>query len=269
VERKMIRKDSIPEFVNGLQSRGKYWFTKQEAKKSTGLNEAILTKSLWRLERKNRIARVKRGFYVIVPLEYSASGILPPSWFIDDLMRFIGQRYYVGLLSAAAIHGAAHQQPQEFQVIVPRVDRSIRAGRLHIRFVKKSTMGSSPIIETKTATGIMRVSDPAVTAIDLVGYCKQVGGLDRVAIVVQELKDSITSEMLVKAAKEESQLAFVQRLGWLLEHLGAIDLADPLHQYVRSRKPRYTPLDPEQPRRGFPNQPRWKLIENTDIEMES
>lgn len=32
-------------------------------------------------------------------------------------MKFLGQPYYVGLLSAAALHGAAHHQPQEFQVV--------------------------------------------------------------------------------------------------------------------------------------------------------
>jgi hypothetical protein len=29
-------------------------------------------------------------------------------------------RYYVGLLSAAAIWGASHQKPQEFQVVTTR-----------------------------------------------------------------------------------------------------------------------------------------------------
>jgi predicted transcriptional regulator of viral defense system len=265
----MVRKNSIPDYVNSLQARGTYWFTKLEAKKTTSASETMLTKSLWRLENKRRIVRVKSGFFVIVPLEYSGSGILPPSWFIDDLMRFLGQRYYVGLLSAAAIHGAAHQQPQEFQVMVSKVDRGIRAGRLHIRFLKKSKLTTSPIVQSKTATGFMRVSDPAVTALDLVSYCRQVGGLDRVAVVLQELKDRITPDILVEAARHENHLAPVQRLGWLLEYLKAHELADALHKYVRAKEPRYAPLDPEQARRGFPNEPRWKLILNAEIDLES
>jgi hypothetical protein len=59
--------------------------------------------------------RVKRRFNFPRPLEYREAGGPPASWFIDDLMRFLGQPYYVGLLSAAAIHGAAHQQPMVFQ----------------------------------------------------------------------------------------------------------------------------------------------------------
>jgi len=56
-----------------------------------------------------RVACVRKGFYVIVPLEYQAIGSVPAEWFVDDLMRFIGQPYCAGCLSAAAIHGAAHQ----------------------------------------------------------------------------------------------------------------------------------------------------------------
>ena len=35
-------------------------------------------------------------------------------------MAHLSQPYYVALLSAAAYHGAAHQKPQVFQVMVPR-----------------------------------------------------------------------------------------------------------------------------------------------------
>ena len=31
-------------------------------------------------------------------------GSPPASWFIDDLLEYLGQSYYVGLLSAAEIH---------------------------------------------------------------------------------------------------------------------------------------------------------------------
>jgi predicted transcriptional regulator of viral defense system len=263
-----VREEGIPRLVDGYQARGKYWFTKDELRKFAGEKEPALTKSLWRLERKGRVARMRRGFYVIVPLEYSIGGILPPPWFIDDLMRFRGRDYYVGLLSAAAMHGSSHQAPQVYQVIIPEVDREIVNRGVRIQFLKKSSMSVSPTVRIKTMTGSLRVSDPAVTAIDLVAYSKQVGGLDRVGVVLEELTASITPEMLVKAAETEGHLVFLQRLGWLLDLLGADHLADSLHHHLHERKPRYAPLDPGMPRRGFPNQPRWKLIVNTTVELE-
>ena len=72
-------------------------------------------------------------FYVIVPLEYRAVGAPPVSWFIHDLMKAMELPYYVSLLSAAALHGASHQQPQTFQVMTDRSLRSVLAGRTTLR----------------------------------------------------------------------------------------------------------------------------------------
>jgi hypothetical protein len=88
--------------------------------------------ALRRLKRRGRIASPRRGFYVLVPVEYREAGCPPVSWFIDDLMRFLKQPDYVGLLSAAAIHGAAHQQPMLFQVVTDRPSRPVRVGRVRI-----------------------------------------------------------------------------------------------------------------------------------------
>jgi hypothetical protein len=47
-------------------------------------------------------------------------------------------------------------------------------------------MNSSPTEEAKAPIGSMHISDPAVTAIDLVAYASRVGGLDRVLTVLQD-----------------------------------------------------------------------------------
>ena len=167
-----MKSTSIAEFVDCLQAKGRYVFTKQEARQATKESDSVLKLSLWRLAKKRRVKLVREGFYIIVPLEYASSGVLPPDWFIADLMKFIGQPYYVGLLAAAAIHGASHQQPQEFQVVVPEPIRAIRVGSVSIKFYTKAALRSSSVVEVKTSTGYMRVSDPAVTAIDLAGCGK-------------------------------------------------------------------------------------------------
>lgn len=205
---------------------------------------------------------------MIIPLEYGSTGLLPPEWFIADLMDFIQRPYYVGLLSAAAIHGAAHQQPQEFHVVVPQPQRSIRIIGLRLQFFKKSNMESSSVQESKTPTGYMRVSNPAVTAIDLVAYAGRIGGLDRVLTVLQELSEKLTPEMLVEAAKKEKRLSYVQRLGWLLQKAGQNGLVGRLAEWISAQKPRETPLDPSLPKKGFSRDPRWKVIVNTEVEGE-
>src|SRR3972149_8651136 len=153
-----VKYNIVAEFVADLQSKGRYTFTRDEAQKALSLSGLALKKSLERLSKKKSIVLVHRGFYVVVPLEYRARGILPPEWFVRDLMQFMERDYYVGLLSAAAIHGAAHQQPQEFHVVIPRSQRDIQIGNLSIRFFKKAHLLSTPVIETKTSTGLDRKS---------------------------------------------------------------------------------------------------------------
>ena len=60
---------------------------------------------------------VYRGFYVIVPVQYRLKGVVPPPYYINELMAYLKRLYYVGLLSAAAVYGAVHQRPMETQVM--------------------------------------------------------------------------------------------------------------------------------------------------------
>ena len=85
-------------------------------------------------------------------------------------MKFLGHSYYVGLLSAAALHGAAHQQAQEFQVVTDTILRLARAGRGRIRFFVKKRLTETPTTDVQTETGTMRVSTPEATAFNLVRY---------------------------------------------------------------------------------------------------
>jgi predicted transcriptional regulator of viral defense system len=261
-----VKYNIVADYVADLQSKGRYTFTRDEAQKALSLSGLALKRSLERLSKKKGIVLVHRGFYIIVPLEYRARGILPPEWFIRELMQFMNLDYYVGLLSAAAIHGAAHQQPQEFHVVIPRFQRDIRIGDLSIRFFKKAHLLSTPVVETKTSTGFVRVSDPASTAIDLVAYEARIGGLSRVVTVLQELAESLKAEAVVRAAATEKNIAPVQRLGYLLEKIGQVSLASSLEEWICSRHTRPAPLQPGISRKGSLRNPKWNILVNTDLE---
>jgi predicted transcriptional regulator of viral defense system len=162
---------TLSELVDGFQESGRYTFVREEALRELNMNPENLKRAAKRLVERGRIAVPRRGFYVIVPLEYRIAGAPPSSWFINQLMLRLGRPYYVGLLSAAALYGAAHQQPQEYQVITDRPQRSIHVGRNRIRFLVKKNIGQVLIEEHKTETGTVRASTPEATAIDLLRYC--------------------------------------------------------------------------------------------------
>jgi len=133
----------------------------------------------------------------VVPIEYREAGCPPATWFIDDLMQHLGQPYYVGLLSAAEIHGAAHQQPMVF---TDRPTRPARAGRVLITFHMSRSVRAVPVVETSTETGTMRVSSPETTAFDLVRFARSAGHLGNVAKMLGELVELMAPKTLVTVA---------------------------------------------------------------------
>jgi len=264
-----MKPGSVSEFVDHLQKRARYTFARTELESALKLERAALTKGLQRLQRAGRICRIRRGFYVIVPLEYATGGIVPPDWFIADLMRFLEQPYYVGVLTAAALHGASHQQTQEYHVVVAQPERAIRTANLSIRFFLKKSMARAPVEQVKAYTGFLAVSTPAVTALDLVRFAPAIGGLDAVLTVLEELVERITPEDLLKAAQQESERSQVQRLGWLLERTKRRELAAGLAQWLAKQKPTKTPLDVSAPATGSRKDPRWQVIVNAEPQGEA
>jgi hypothetical protein len=108
-----------------------------------------------------------RGFYVIIPPEYRKLECLPASQFIPQLMDYLGEDYYVGLLSAAQLHGAAHQQPQVFQVFVKTNRPQIKCGAVRVMFAAKHNVMHIPKEKINTPRGYLLISTKEATAFDL------------------------------------------------------------------------------------------------------
>jgi predicted transcriptional regulator of viral defense system len=264
-ERQMPLPD-LSSWIDSRQSQGLYFFTREEALKILGRSEAAFKQAAARLAKKKRIARIHRGFFIIIPLEYAVTGILPAEWFIADLMDYIGQPFYVGLLSAAALHGAAHQQPQQFHIVTTGSLREIRSNGLAIRFFLKTKFADVPLSQVKVQTGHIPVSTPEATALDLIRYSRRIGGLDRVLTVLQELGEVMEPGNLEKATQADEKVAYAQRLGYLLEKAGFSRLTDPLSQWVSEKNPLPVKLESSMPTRGSKKDERWKILVNFDVE---
>lgn len=259
------KRNAIREWLADLQASGRYTFTRSEAERE---GPAAERKALWRAQRAGLLIQPRNGFFVIVPAEYRAAGAPPPAWFIDDLMRHAELPYYVGLLSAAALYGASAQAAQEFQVIVPKATRPIRAGRLRIRFVMRSHIRAAATAERPTPTGKMVVSTPEQTALDLVLYPHAGGGWDNVASVLSELSSQLDPGILMRLIREEAHPRPIQRLGHLLDLVHAEAPADALAAWIARQRLPYVAFEPSAPSAGAPRDRRWRLILNRGIEVE-
>jgi predicted transcriptional regulator of viral defense system len=261
-------KDVIHRWVKAYQERGRYVFTRKEAVAALPLNAAALTKALQRLGGSGRIQPVRRGFYAIVPLEYRKTGGIPADWFIDDLMHFLNLPYYAGVLTAAALHGSSHHQPQAFQVVVPSYVPAISTGKGKIEFFKLLGTEAVPAQNLKTYTGYLRVSTPAWTALDLLRFNRRIGGLDAVFTVLSELAEKMTAKGILEACKLYRDRSLSQRLGWLLDRLERADLTAPLAKWLQKEGLSKVRLDPSSPYRGGSMDRKWHVLVNAEPESE-
>jgi predicted transcriptional regulator of viral defense system len=256
------------EYIASLAAQGQHHFTVSEMGKSVGVSHVAAKLALSRLARHDLVASPARGFYVIVPPEYSRLGCLPAEQFIPALMQRLRLPYYAGLLSAAQYHGAAHHRPQGFQVFVAKNRRPIHCGSVKVSFIARKRITEVPAQSFNTPRGTILVSTVEATAVDLVGYERIVGGLDQVATLLSELAEKIDRKRLVAAA-HTAPISWAQRLGYLLELVGATAQAAPLKNYVHQTAKDMTPLLPAAPHKNVPRVHDWHLFVNTQVEAET
>lgn len=255
------------QFVIDLQSNGRCCFTAAEAQQALHASPVAVQHAARRAKVRGVLAAPVRGFYVTVPPEYRRLGCRPAEQFVPELMAHVGEPYYAALLTAAAWHGAAHQAPMTFQVMVPRPRRSIRCGQVQVDFVVRSDMGATPTASRNTPAGVLRIASPAATALELVGYPERCGYLDNVATVLSELTESLRAEDLAAEARR-SPVAWTQRLGYLLDRLGAHALAAVLHGVLGERRHYWIRLAPWKASAGGERDARWKAVVNTTVEVD-
>lgn len=259
---------SAAEYIDDLRRRGLYTFTTDQAVVALGVSVVAARAALRRLAEKGKVAHPYRGFYTILPPPYRQSGCLPADYFVPDLMAYIGQPYYVGLLSAAAYHGAAHQAPMEFQVVTPTARRPVECGSTRVVFVARRDMEETSVVERNTPAGTIRVASPEATAFELVGYPVHAGYLDNITTVLTDLAPYFDRSALVVEGRR-APLTWVQRLGYLLVQIGHDEIARSLDPLLMERRLFPTPLAPWRDSTGALRDPRWNLVVNVEIEPDA
>jgi predicted transcriptional regulator of viral defense system len=255
-------------FITQLAADGQHHFTGEKIRAALGVSQAAAKLALYRLAKQGLVASPARGFYVIVPPEYHRLGCLPADQFIPALMEHLNLPYYAGLLSAAQYYGAAHHRPQAFQVVIPRNRRPIECGSVRVSFIARKRITDVPVQSFNTPRGTIQVSTVEATAVDLVGYEHHAGGLDQVATILSELVEHIDAQRLVAAA-QTAPMPWAQRLGYLLQHVGAEEKAMLLKKYVQKKAKEMTALLPAVPHDNAPRANDWRLYVNANVEAET
>lgn len=254
---------SIHDLPDLLISRGRYSASLEEIRELTGLSYAAVTSGLQRLRRQGRVFSPTRGLYVVVPPEYRSWGVVPAEWFVDDMMRHLGHRYYVALLSAATYHGASHQAPQVFQVMADArvLDRAM--GRVRLAFYTSAHTTDTPTEMVTVHTGSIPVSSREATVVDLIREPRASGGISNVATILTEIGELDGSALATLAARHGRALA--RRTGWLVERYGSCQDLGPLRLAARLDQGEPDLLAASGPRRGRAD-PAWRVRVNVTVE---
>ena len=264
----------MEEMIFSFEKQGKITFSRDELRRSFPDKTArALELSVNKLIKEKRLISIWKGFYVIIPVEYATWGVVPPTLYMDYLMKYIDRKYYVALLNAAEFYGAAHQSPQQYSVVCefPYI-RDLKKKDTHVHFiVTRKTIPQSWLKSFNTEKGIVMVSKPELTAVDLITFQKEIGGLNRACTVLYELMEVVRFGKLDKLFFDYVPTSTIQRLGYLLEN----ELEQPKQASILFSKAKTfncffqkIPLKYNKPTTDCENNEKWKIIVNEKIEID-
>lgn len=253
---------------DALLAAGVHAFTTADAAAAAEIKQDSARPALARLIKNGLAFSPARGLYIPIPPEFRSWGAVPALWFIDPLMAHLDRTYYVGYLSAAELHGAAHQRPQALQVVVERDLRGRSFGRVRLRFITNHDAGDLPTIRRNTPTGTAAVSTPALTALDLANRPDYGGALHNVATVIIDLaREGMFDDADLAKLAAKLPVAASRRVGWIVEQHTDVRL-DALVHAAGAATDEPSKLDQHGPRRGKVDR-RWRLRINADVEPDS
>jgi hypothetical protein len=102
----------------------------------------------------------------------------------------------------------------------------------------------------------------------LVRFARAAGYLDNVATVIAELLSLLDPKRLLAAVRLVDDVPNAKRLGYLLDHVHAKHLSEPIHTWVERQLPRWVPLRSGRPVTDAPEDCRWHVLVNQPVEVE-
>ena len=282
---------TIRKWIQSLEEKGIYSFSMQELKEVFPLlKEKTILNTLGTLKKQEKLLPLWNGIYSIVRFVDIGNATDnraireegKPYFYIETLMQHLKREYYVALLSAVEVYLSPKEalQANEITVItsLPPLRDSFR-GQGKIRyFVKKDIKNLREIgVKRKTLPfsieeRTLRVASLELTAVDLLLYEKEIGGIQKAVEVIQRIKKHLSWQELPKEVIFSTPVSIFQRLGYILSFIKEEELAEGLKERVLStgKKIRRTLLKTDVPEKGGePFCPIWKIVVNIPLQNDT
>ena len=282
---------TIRKWIQLLEEKGIYSFSMQELKEVFAhLKEKTILNTLGTLKKQGKLLPLWNGIYSIVRFVDIGNATDnkaireegKPYFYIETLMQHLKREYYVALLSAVEVYLSPKEalQANEITVItsLPPLRDSFR-GQGKIRyFVKKDIKNLREIgVKRKTLPfsieeRTLRVASLELTAVDLLLYEKEIGGIQKAVEVIQRIKNHLSWQEFPTEVIFSTPVSIFQRLGYVLSFIKEEELAERLKERVLStgKKFRRTLLKTDVSEKGGePFCPIWKIVVNISLQNDT
>jgi hypothetical protein len=251
-------------FIDKRLAFGRVTFSLNEFISASGLSAVAAKHQLRRLPGKVVRISPRQPFFLIISPEHREMGAPPPIWWLQDYFNWLCRPYYLALQSAAGEFGSNPQALQVTQVMTDRPIRAIKVGRVQVLFFVKRAVKQTPTQQLPQAPAPLCISTPEATAFDLIRYASRIGGIGCAAETIAPLLPKLRIRGLKRVLNAENAPRIAQRLGFVLEAIGAKRLADAVYDWLPD-KLITVPLSPIKNETGSISIiERWQIMNNSN-----
>lgn len=244
-------------------------FSTHEAMKVLGWTRKEIHPILFRLVKKGKLMRIKRGLFCIQPRGAAGSRQgTSQNWLLIAKSLAGNKPYFISHYSAMHLHGMTGGSVLTIFISMSVQRRSPDRLNIPLYFV---TVPAEQFwgLEEKWVTqeGKVWVSDRERTLIDILDRPDLAGGISEIMRGLWMIRREIDSSRLIAYARRFASYAAAKRLGLLMEtlHLGKEKEIKKLHDFTKDSSS-YAFLDPTAEKKG-PYFNRWHLRINLDLAM--
>ena len=246
--------------IASLAQNDKKIFTIDDAKAIAG-DQSI--KMLMNLVKKKWILKLKRGLYIIVPLDVGVKGA--DSFIMHNFVvaSKLVEPYYIGYWSALNYHGFSDQIPATTFIATTKARKGLEVlGTSHL-FVQVTKSRFFGMVNIEIEGEKIRISNKNKTIADCLDHPEHIGGIDEIARSIYFSINEIDVKKIIRYAQKIGNITIIKRLGYILNTCDLIEKYKELFRNIELSKG-YSLLDPMSPKKGKYND-NWMLLINKDI----
>lgn len=257
----LSKKESF--LISSLARGNKNVFTIEDAR---GIVKDNTKKIMHSLIQKKWVLPLKRGLYVIVPLDIGVRGA--DSFVMHNFViaSYLTEPYYIGFWSALNYHSLSDQIPRTNYIATTKARKPLNILDSTFQFVKlerKKLFGTTEIeIEDRK----IEISNPEKTVADCLDHPEHCGGIDEIARSIYFSHRELDFETIREHALKMDNLTIMKRLGYILEKTGLLENYMKIFEDFKPSKG-YPALDPISLRKGRHNK-KWGLLINWELKPE-